>query len=81
MKIITTTELQQKIGDISKEIEKTTYIVTNRGKAKFVIVPYFDGCNELIEDYYEDFEIHQNKEKLSQRYKESLESGLSDFTI
>lgn len=79
--IITTTQLQQKIGEITANIDKKSYIVTNRGQGKIILLPYFDGCDELIEDYMEDFEIMLNKEKLEKKWKESLSSGESDLVI
>ena len=79
--IITTTQLQKKIGDISKNIGKKTYIVTGRGIAKIVLLPYFDGCDDFIDDYMEEFEILKNKDKLSKWLKKSSESGMSDLVI
>ena len=49
--IITTTQLQQKIGAITESIDKQTFIVTNHGQGKIVLLPYFDGCDELIDEY------------------------------
>jgi len=79
--IITTTQLQKKIGDISKNIGEKTYIVTGRGIAKVVLLPYFDGCDDLIDDYMEEFEILKNKDKLQKWLKKSAESGMSDLVI
>lgn len=79
--IITTTQLQQKIGEITANIDKKSYIVTNRGQGKIILLPYFDGCDELVEDYMEDFEIMLNKEKLEKKWQESLNSGESDLVI
>lgn len=79
--IITTTQLQQKIGEITANIDKKSYVVTNRGQGKIVLLPYFDGCDGFIEDYMEDFEIMLNKEKLEKQWKESLASGESDLVI
>ena len=80
-KIISTKDLQKKIGKISKEVEKTGFIVTKNGKGKMLLLPYFDGCDEVIEDYIEDYEIHLNKEKLLKKWDDSVKSGVSDFKI
>jgi hypothetical protein len=79
--IITTTQLQQKIGEITSNIDKKSYVVTNRGQGKIVLLPYFDGCDEFIEDYMEDFEIMLNKAKLEKQWGKSLNSGESDLVI
>ena len=79
--IITTTQLQQKIGEITASISQKSYIVTNRGQGKMIILPYFDGCDTLIEDYLEDYEMYANKEKLQKEAEESLKSGRSDLVI
>lgn len=80
-KIVTTAEVQKKIGKISKTIEIEAYIVTSHGKGKMVMLPYFDGCDEALNDYMEDFEMAQNKEKLQKKYEKSSNSGESDLTI
>jgi len=79
--IITTTEVQQKIGQISANIAHKNYIVTNRGKAKIVMLPYFDGCDRLLEDYLEDYEIFMNREIIEKKLQESRDSGVSDLVI
>ncbi len=79
--IITTSQLQKNIGEVTAKIGKKSYIVTNRGEGKMIILPYYDGCNEIIDEYMEDYEIHCNREKLEKELKESLESGLSDLII
>jgi hypothetical protein len=81
IKIITTKQMQQKIGQISAEIDETAFIITNRGMGKLVILPYFDGCNEMIEEYMEDCEMYRNKDALKKELQESLDSGLSDIVI
>lgn len=80
-KIITTTEVQQKIGEVSELIQENAYIVTNRGKGRIVMLPYFDGCDENILEYLEDYEMYKNRDKLKNRYKESIDSGESDLII
>lgn len=79
--IITTTQLQQKIGEITANIDKKSYVVTNRGQGKIVLLPYFDGCDEFIEDYMEDFEMYANRDKLIKKFEESYNSGPSDLII
>lgn len=73
--------MQQKIGHISDTVDKGAYIVTNRGEAKMVILPYYDGCDEAVEDYMEDYEIRKNAQKLQSKWKVSLDSGDSDLVI
>ena len=79
--IITTTQLQQSIGAISNSISNQTYIVTNYGRGKIVLLPYFDGCDEFISDYMEDYEMMKNKKKLQKELKRSLRSGKSSLVI
>ena len=79
--IITTTQLQQKIGEISASIERKSYIVTNRGEGRMIILPYYDGCDKFVDDYLEDYEIALNKDKLEKEFEESLNSGESDLVI
>lgn len=81
MHIITTTEVQKKIGEISASIQLKTYIVTKHGKGSIVMLPYFDGCDEKISEYMEDYEMQKNKEKLKKRYAESDKSGQSMLTV
>lgn len=79
--IITTTEVQQKIGQIIDQINTMSFIVTNRGHAKIVMLPYFPGCDEIIDQYLEDFEIYLNRDKLKKEMEESAASGISDFKL
>lgn len=80
-KIVTTSEVQKKIGQISKNITMESYIVTSHGKGKIVMLPYFDGCDENLAEYMEDYEMMQNKETLKKRYQKSSRSGASDLSI
>ncbi len=80
-KIISTTQAQKKICEIASNIDSQTYIVTNKGEGRMVIIPYFDGCMDWIEDYLEDYEMMMNKDTLKKRWKESSESGSSGFII
>ena len=79
--IITTTQVQQKIGHISDTIQTTAYIVTNRGEGRIVMLPYFDGCDEQIEEYMENYEMSLNKETLMKKWDASAKSGASDLVI
>lgn len=79
--IITTTQVQQKIGHISDTISQQSYIVTNRGAGKIVMLPYFEGCDDLLSNYMEDFEMWKNREKLLEKYKKSSASGASKYKI
>lgn len=79
--IITTSQLQKNIGEVTSKIGEKSYIVTNRGEGKMIILPYYDGCDKIIDEYMEDFEMYCNREKLIEKAKKSLESGESDFVI
>jgi len=81
LKFITTTQLQKEIGKISTEIQENHFIVNNHGQPKFIILPYFEGCMELMEDFIEDYEIHINKPKIQKSIDESIASGISDLKI
>lgn len=80
-KIISTTQVQKKIGEISKTITEKTYIVTNNGEGRIVMLPYFEGSFDLISDYMEEYQMRGNKENLQKRYKQSLKSGKSSLKI
>ena len=76
-KIVTTSEVQQKIGKITKSIGVETYVVTSHCKGKMILLPYFDGCNKSMEDY----EMMKNRQVLQKRYSESSDSGDSSLII
>ncbi len=78
-KIITTTQVQQKIGELSQSIATMNFIVTNRGEGKIVMLPYFDGCDENISEYMENFEMAKSQKKLQNRYKKSSKSEKSSL--
>lgn len=75
MKIISPTKIQKNIWLVSDT--NNVYTVVKKWEPKTVILPYFEG----IEDYVEDIEMYANKEKLEKKYKESLDSWLSDLVI
>lgn len=79
--IITTTDVQQKIGQITASITENAYIVTNRGRGKIVMLPYYAGCDSWIEDYLEDYEMWLNREKLEKKLAASHRSGKSGLVI
>lgn len=79
--IITTSQLQKRIGEITASIGVKSYIVTNRGEGRMIILPYFDGCDKIMNEYMEDYEMYLNKEKLQREAKESLKSGKSDLVV
>lgn len=80
-KLITTTQVQQKIGQLSQSITEINYIVTNRGEGRIVMLPYFDGCDENIGEYMEDFEMIKNQQVLKARYKKSSKSGKGSIIV
>lgn len=73
--------MQQSIGTISKTITDQSYIVTNRGKGRIVMLPYFEGCDDTVADYLEDFAMVKNAQTLKQRYQTAAESGRSRLVI
>ena len=81
VKITTTTKVQRAIKEISKNVQSNPYIATQRGEPRMVLLPYFDKAGELIADYMEEYELHQNKEKLEKELEESMNSGISDLKI
>ena len=80
-KIVTTSELQKHIGQLLNMVGNSWMIVTCRGKAKVVVLPYFDDNDGIIADYLEDYEMYRNAEALKKRWKESADSGISDLVI
>lgn len=80
-KIVTTTELQQHIGKISSSVQDVVYIVTRRGLGNIVLLPYFDGCDDTISEYIENYEMAMNKKMLKKKYSKSLRSGKSSLVI
>ncbi|MFA5854694.1 MAG: hypothetical protein WC846_00160 [Candidatus Gracilibacteria bacterium] len=79
--IITTSQLQKQIGKISAQVLSRAFVVTNSGEGRMVLLPYFDGCIDNIDDYLEDYEVLQNKEALSKELLASRASGKSKLKI
>jgi hypothetical protein len=80
-KIITTTQVQQKIGELSQSIVEMNYIVTKRGAGMIIILPYINGCDENIAEYMENYEMVKNEKILKERYKKSSKSGKSRLAV
>lgn len=80
-KIITATALQKNIGKIAHLVSNGWTIITSRGKAKAVLLPYFDDNDASIEEYLEDYEMHCNGGALKKRYSDSMESGVSNLVV
>jgi prevent-host-death family protein len=80
-KIIPITQAQKDMAKLAKSVHQDFVIVTTHGKGKMVLLPYFEEGHDLLEDYMEDYEIHQNKGALQKRWKASSESGFSDFKV
>lgn len=81
VKIITTSDLQKQIGQLKSFVAKSWTIVTNNGKPTAVILPYYEENEQAVEDYLEDCEMYKNAPALRKRWRESLESGISNFKI
>lgn len=80
-RIITTSELQKHIGKLLEFVGNSWAIVTSRGKAKVVMLPYFDANDKAIEDYLEDYEMHQHADQLKKELQASYDSGPSDLVM
>lgn len=80
-KIITTSELQKNIGKVAREVTGTSFIVTNRGKAHMIVVPYFEESEDLIIEYLERYQMEKNKDMLQEGYRKSSQSGQSSLVV
>ncbi len=74
-KIINTTDLQRTISQIVQDVGNNPYIVVNRGHARMVLLPYYEECDEKIEDYFEDYLMEVNKKALKNKYAKASQSG------
>lgn len=81
IKIVTTSELQKNIGKLLLWIGRASVIVTNRGKASAVVLPYFSENDEAVAQYMEDYEMYRNAVTLKKELRASHESGRSDLAI
>ena len=79
MKIVSTSKVQKNISILSDRENIYTFI--NNGEPKTMLIPYYEGLQDIIEDYIEDLEMLSNKNNLIKRYEESKKSGLSDLII
>ena len=79
VKIVTTSQLQKKIGQIGVFVANSWVIIVNRGKPNAVLLPYFEHNDDAIALYLEDYEMYQNAEKLRLQLRESAASGMSDL--
>jgi hypothetical protein len=79
--IISSSELQKNIGKLVRGIDSNSFIVINRGKARMVILPYYDDNEEKIKEYLESYEMHRNRVSLQGKWQRSLDGGLSDLSV
>ena len=79
MKIISTSKVQKDIKILSDRENIYTFI--NNGEAKTMLIPYHEWLQALVENYLEDIEMYENREKLIKYGEESIKSGLSNLTI
>lgn len=80
-KIITTSTLQKTIGQLASYVSRSWVVVTNKGKPKVIMLPYFDDNEDAIALYLEDYEMNKNAEKLRAELRESEASGVSNLVI
>ena len=83
VKIITNSQLQRDVSKISKTLKnsKKPFIVTTHGQPKMFIVPYFEDGDEILDEYFENYEMWKNKKKLQERYEKSSQSGESNLRV
>lgn len=79
--IVNTSTLQKTIGQLLGSITRSWLIVTNKGKARAIVLPYFDDNEEAVEQYLEEYEMSLNAPKLRRELRASLQSGLSSLRI
>ncbi|MFH0769804.1 MAG: hypothetical protein V1926_00320 [Candidatus Peregrinibacteria bacterium] len=80
-KIVTTSELQKNIGKLLLWLGRASVIITNRGKASAVVLPYFSENDEAVAQYMEDYEMYRNAAALKTELRTSQESGRSNLAI
>jgi len=66
---------------IRKNLTIPPSIIVVHGEAQQVILPYFEGCGDLLENYLEDYEIAQNNNQLNERYERLAAESPSDLVI
>ena len=79
--IIPQSQLQKKGSEITKKAHQAPCTIVNRGKGNVVILPYFEGNDEAVEDYWESYLMHKNKDKLQKELIKSKQSGHSDLVL
>ncbi|MFA5799682.1 MAG: hypothetical protein WC840_01845 [Candidatus Peribacteraceae bacterium] len=80
-KIITTSQLQKTIGQLLSYVSQSWVVVTKKGRPTAIMLPYFDDNESAVADYLEEYEMDKNRVVLQTRFKESVDSGLSDLVI
>ncbi|TSC56754.1 MAG: Uncharacterized protein G01um101418_586 [Parcubacteria group bacterium Gr01-1014_18] len=80
-KIVTVSEVQKKIGQMAKNVRYNEILVTSRGKGSMLILPYFEGCDDFVSEYRENYEMSVNRENLKRKYRESMKSGKGTLVI
>ncbi len=79
--IITNSQFQRNPRNISEQLDKKGCIVTNHGVPKMIVLPYFEQSDDFMEEYYEQFEISQNQQKLKAELEKSKKGGDSSFQL
>lgn len=79
--IITNSQFQRNPKNISEQLHQKGCIVTKHGVPEMIVLPYFDQSDELMEEYYERFEMNQNQVALQNELKASKVSGDSDLVL
>jgi len=79
MKIVSTSKVQKNISILSDRNNIYTFI--NNWEPKTMLIPYYEGLQEVIENYIEDLEMVSNRENIIEKGNKSLNSGLSDLVI
>ncbi len=77
--IVTSTSLKRSYREVQKLLKSNVaVIITNRNNpdaADGIILPYSEAAVAKIQDFIEDIEMEENKEKLEKEFKRSIESG------
>ena len=79
MKTISIPRIQQNIKILLDK--QNFYTLVDNWQPKTMLIPYNEELKEIIEDYFENLEMQMNKKNVIKKWKESLESWLSNFVI
>lgn len=79
--ILSNSEFQKNPGKLSQIVFEKGAILTTHGTPKMVVMPYFEESDELLEEYFEHFELWKNRKKLQKEMADSKQSGESDFSL